>query len=115
MMDFVLAETQPENVEWYLADDIFVKQMLVAKAGSYVPQHSHEFDHVSMLAVGSVTLWKDGVLDRVYHAPTGIAIKAGVKHLFRAEQDGTLIFCIHNVGRAGYVEILEEHQLVKEA
>lgn len=119
MMDFPaglrLADQQPPEVEIHIADDVFVKQMAIAKAGTYIPQHSHKYDHLSMLAVGSVDVWKDGRYDRAYHAPAGIVIAAGVKHLFRALEDNTVIYCIHNAARADVAAVLEEHQIVGEA
>lgn len=113
-MKLVRAEQQPPIVEWITADGIFIKQMFIAKAGTIIPQHSHEYDHTSMLAVGSVWLWKDGVLDKQYHAPTPILIKAGVKHVFQALDDGTTIYCIHNLHGEQAVKILEKHDLLGE-
>lgn len=102
---------QPHGIEIRMADGIFIKQMIVAKAGTYVPQHAHTWDHVSMLAAGAVRVWKDGALDGDYTAPTAIEIKAGVKHMFAALADNTIIYCIHNISRTGEVDIMEEHQL----
>lgn len=95
---------QPPVVEIKMADGIFIKQMLIARAGTYIPQHVHKYDHTSMLAVGRVRIWKDGVFDGDYTAPTGILIAAGVAHMFMALVDGTIVYCIHNVSRTGDVE-----------
>jgi quercetin dioxygenase-like cupin family protein len=111
-MNLTMAAEQPHGVEIHMADGIFIKQMIVPKAGTYVPQHSHTWDHVSMLAVGSIRVWKDGVLDGDYTAPTGIMIKAGVEHTFLALVDQTILYCVHNIGRTGEVEIIKEHQIV---
>ena len=92
-------------------DGIYIRQILIPKADSMVPQHSHAWNHVTMLARGSVYVWKDGVLDRRYQAPTRIEIKAGVKHLFLTLEDNTLLFCIHNLHDEAAVKVLEEHQL----
>lgn len=102
---------QPHGVEIFTADGVFIKQMAIPKAGTMVPQHSHVFDHTSMLARGSVRVWKDGVLDGDVVAPAGIFIAAGIKHAFLALEDETIIYCIHNISRIGNVEIAEEHQL----
>jgi hypothetical protein len=105
------AESQPYGVEIKIADDIFVKQMVLSQGGTVVPQHSHEHDHLSMLALGSVSVWKDGVFAGEYTAPCGIHIAARVKHTFVSLSDLVIIYCIHNVSRTGEVDILEEHQL----
>lgn len=99
-------DDQPPVVEIKMADGIFIKQMLIARSGTFIPQHVHPYDHTSMLAVGSVRLWKDGVLDGDYTAPTGILITAGIAHMFMALSDNTIVYCIHNVSRTGAVEIV---------
>jgi quercetin dioxygenase-like cupin family protein len=115
MMEFKIAAEQPYGVEIHTPDGIFIKQMVIAKAGTYVPQHSHAWDHTSMLAAGAVRVWRDGVIDRDYQAPTGIPIAAGVKHMFMALEDETIVYCIHNISRTGEVEVSDEHQIVGEA
>jgi hypothetical protein len=103
-------EDQPPIVEIKIMPGLFVKQMLLARAGTYVPQHSHATGHLSMLAVGSVHAWKGDQFMGTYHAPTGIPIEAGIKHTFRSLVDNTLIYCIHRVGPSGDPEVLEEHE-----
>ena len=102
---------QPPNVEIKLCPGLFVKQMGPLKAGYVVPQHSHAHPHLSMLAVGSVHVWKDGRSLGEFRAPTGIVIEAGSKHTFGALEDGTLLYCIHRVGPDGEPEVLEQHEL----
>lgn len=93
----------------FRADGLFVKQMHILKAGTRVPQHAHVYDHLTMLATGSVRVWKDGALDGDYIAPTGIMIAAGIKHTFEALEDDTVAYCIH--AATGEVPIMAEHQL----
>ena len=117
--------TQPSSVEIKIVDDIFIKSMEIARAGTFVPQHSHTYDHVSMLAVGSVRVWADDELLGDYHAPAGILIKSHTMHRFLSLVDNTLIYCIHRIhdGEDG-VNVHKEnkfrevdyvtHKLVKE-
>lgn len=98
------------NIEFYSADDVFVKVMHLPEAGLLVPQHSHEYSHLSMLAVGSVRVWRDDVLLGDFHSPAGIEIEAKCKHRFLSLEP-SIIYCIHNVSRTGKYEFLEEHQL----
>lgn len=110
-MSYVMAEDQPPEVQWVTVDGIFIKQMLIAKAGSFVPQHSHAYDHTSMLATGGVRLWAGEKLIGEFLAPFPIEIKAGIKHRFETLEDNTLIYCIHNFTHPDAVRVLEEHQL----
>lgn len=103
-----------ENTEIYIADDIFTKQMHIKHEGMFIPQHSHSYDHISMLAKGSVRVWQDGVFSGDYVAPVGIKILANIKHTFMSLEPDTIIYCIHNIGRNGQVEIDEEHHLAEE-
>jgi quercetin dioxygenase-like cupin family protein len=106
-------EEQAYGVEIHMADDVFIKQMVVPKAYSIVPQHSHRYDHTSMLAAGAIKVWEDDVYKGSFMAPTGIMIKAGVKHKFMTLVDNTVIYCIHNLSRSDIVEVLEEHHLME--
>lgn len=103
------------DVEFTIQDGIFIKQMYLDRAGLYVPQHSHKYDHASMLASGSVRLWKDGELAGDFKAPTPINITAGTKHTFMSLEPNTVIYCIHRTDRHGIVEVDEEHARVDDA
>ena len=96
------------DVEWIVQDNIFIKQMLLARAGTFVPQHSHKYSHASMLASGSVRVWKDDVLHGDFKAPIPISIDAGCKHTFMSLEPNTVIYCIHRVGESGEPDI-EDH------
>lgn len=106
-----LEVSQPHGVEIAITDDIFVKQMVLDKAGTLVPQHTHAYDHLSMLAVGSVRIWRDGKLDGDYQAPCGIVIKAGVAHMFLSLEDNTIVYCVHNISHSGDIDILRENTI----
>jgi hypothetical protein len=101
---------QPPIVEIKLCPGLFVKQMALEAADSWVPQHSHAFAHLSMVAAGKVAVWRDGQFWGDFEAPTGILIEPGVKHTFHSLVPHTVIYCIHRVGADGEPEILEEHQ-----
>jgi len=100
----------PIGVEIHTVDDVFVKQMIMPNAGVTVPQHAHSYPHLSMLAVGRVSVWKDGVFFRDFTAPCGIEIDAHVKHTFMSLEP-SIIYCIHNIARMGEVSVESEHQL----
>lgn len=106
------AAEQPISTEIRMADGVFTKSMVVKRAGTLIPQHSHRYDHVSVLVRGSVSVVADGVHLGDFFAPCGITIKAGVKHLFQALVDDTIVLCVHDIGTAEAVEVLEEHHIV---
>lgn len=101
------------DVDWIVQDDIYIKQMVLDRAGIYVPQHSHKYDHASMLASGSIRVWCDDVLVGDFNAPCPISIKAGTKHTFQSLEP-SVVYCIHNISHASSVEIESEHTHVSD-
>lgn len=104
-------EEQPPVVEFFLQDDIFVKQMVVAKKGTYIAQHAHEYSHIYMLALGSCRVWCGDEPPKDFCAPCGIPIPAKTKHWFLALTDGMIGYCIHNASRTGEVQVYEKHDM----
>jgi len=102
---------QPYETDTVTADGVFVKQISVRNAGTMLPQHSHLYDHTTLVAKGAVFVWKDGVLDKQYRAPAMLLIKAGVKHLFQTLTDDTVLYCVHNVLHPKVAEVLAKHDL----
>lgn len=113
-MDFVAAAEQPIETDLTITADLFVKSYCIQKTGSFVPQHVHEFDHVSTIAYGGVKVWEDGNYRGERHAPVSFIIKAGVQHTFETLVDNTVLLCIHRLDEDGDVKILREHQLVEQ-
>ena len=114
MPDYIPHPIQPISTEIRLLDGIFCKSMCIAKAGTFVPQHSHAFDHISVLVRGRVRLKSGDSTDALeYAAPDGILIKAGIKHLFESLVDDTIVLCVHDIGTADGVSIEAEHHLIE--
>lgn len=112
MSGFVKAPEQPLVTDLNLADGIFAKHILIQKAGTWVPQHSHAWEHISLVSAGIIEVYQDAVFIGVFKAPRGIVIPAGTMHTFRTLVDNTVISCIHRVDRTGGVEVVEEHEIV---
>lgn len=102
-------DQQAIQTDIFEAEGLFVKQIVIPKAESFVPQHSHALSHLTLLAIGSINVWEDGVFDKRYDAPTALHIRAGVKHLFLTLVDGTTLYCIHATETAEALKILAEH------
>ncbi len=99
-------------VEFKTVDGMFIKSIFLPRKGLY-PQHSHAFDHTSLLARGAVNLWKENEV-LFYVAPAIIWIEKEVKHKFQTLEDETLIYCLHNLNGEEQVRVLEEHHLLEE-
>jgi hypothetical protein len=107
------ADEQPFETDLSITEGLFVKCYRVPKSGTFLPQHSHLHSHVTVLAVGKISVFEDGVYKCLYTAPASFVVPAGKKHAFGTRCDGVVILCIHRVGPDGEPEILEEHQLVR--
>ena len=93
------------------ADGIHVTQITIPAMGTYVPQHSHVYEHLTMLATGEMRVWVEGQIVGDFKAPAPIRIPAEKKHTFLALTDNVTFYCLHNVSRTGVVQELERHEL----
>lgn len=103
-------EMQPPVIEVTCRDNIFIKAIVLAKAGMAVPQHAHKYGHTSYLARGSVDVWCDNESLGHFVAPCALWVEAMKKHTFITLEDDTLILCIHNIYLSGEVEVAELHE-----
>ena len=108
--DFGL-ERPPVQVTVSEADGVHVAAITIPQAGTYVPQHSHAHEHLTMLAVGAMRVWVESELVGDFAAPFPLRIPGGRKHTFLALTDGVVFYCIHNIARTGAVEVLGRHEL----
>jgi quercetin dioxygenase-like cupin family protein len=79
-----------------IVDNVFVKMHLFNKAGDTHEGHAHAFDHITLLATGSVNMVHDNG-QAEYKAPHLIVTPKGVKHQFTALEPNTLFACIHAI------------------
>ena len=101
------APNQPVG-ELTLYAGIFLKTWSVADRYTILPQHSHEFPHISLIVRGSVRAWcgEDELGD--FHAPATIKIAAHAFHTFQTLVDDVVIACVHALGDAEDVAISEQ-------
>jgi hypothetical protein len=95
------SEHQPETISVTIYAGIYYKQFRVPDAGTLIPQHSHEFPHLTALLHGSVRVYRADELLGDYHAPAVVQIPAGVLHTFLTLVPDCALACIHN---ADYIE-----------
>jgi hypothetical protein len=75
--------------------NIWVRSHYFAKAGdTNGGGHYHHFDHVTLLAVGSVLVEVGDEPPKEFHAPTFIVIPKDNKHKFTALTDGVVYYCV---------------------
>lgn len=74
--------------------NLWSKMMHFQKAGDMEQGHSHLFDHLTLLARGSMNVTVNGKATE-FRAPYMIYIKAGQVHQLTALEDDTLAYCIH--------------------
>lgn len=112
------AEHQP-TTELTLYAGIYCKRWAIPDAGTVLPQHAHDYDHLTYVVSGAVRLWR-GLLNELegdYFAPCAIKIPARTKHMFQAIEAGTVLLCLHNIDHAladGEPPIHAEHTLPED-
>jgi quercetin dioxygenase-like cupin family protein len=79
-----------------IVDNVFVKMHLFNNAGDTHEGHIHAFDHITLLASGSVKMVHDNG-EAEYKAPHLIVTPKGIKHQFTALEPNTVFACIHAI------------------
>jgi len=74
--------------------NLWLRQMHFKNAGDRNEGHVHNFDHMTLLAKGSVTVDVDGELTD-FTAPHMIYIAKGKRHFLTAKEPDTVAYCVH--------------------
>lgn len=74
--------------------NIFVKMMYFQNTGDVMEGHSHNFNHLTLLAKGKLNVTVDGVTTE-FTAPNMIYILKDKVHTLEATSDATVAYCIH--------------------
>ena len=91
---------EPAGDDGHQADARPVREnAMVRDAGTLIAQHSHTYDHITLLACGSMRVQAGGEMLGDFTGPVGILIKAGVKHRMTTLTDGVVFCCIHALHR----------------
>jgi quercetin dioxygenase-like cupin family protein len=80
------------DVQHFFAAGLYAKQMTL-NVGGYITGHVHLYDHMSILAKGSVVVNLDGV-KKQYNAPAVITVKKGQAHDVYPLTD-SVWYCLH--------------------
>ncbi len=76
--------------------NLFSRMMHFLKAGDVEHGHTHQFDHLTLLASGSLRVTVDGATSE-FKAPHMIYIHKDKRHELVALEDHTVAFCIHAI------------------
>ena len=95
LMEKFQAFQEEAAVEHFAAGGVYVKILRMNK-GWAARQHTHHYDHLTVVAHGSVAVRVDGNV-AYYDAPTAVVVKADKQHDFIAMEDGTICLCVHKV------------------
>ena len=79
-----------------IVDNVFVKMHLFNHVGDTHEGHAHAFDHITLLANGSVKMVHDNG-EAEYKAPHLIVTPKSIKHQFIALEANTVFCCIHAI------------------
>lgn len=96
-----------------IVDNVFVKMFKFLREGDTHCGHSHVFDHITLLATGSVKMIHDNG-EQIYTAPHLIVTPKGIAHQFTALEAGTTICCIHAIRDGDGVEDVASQDITPE-
>jgi quercetin dioxygenase-like cupin family protein len=101
------------DIGMLMVSNVFFRTMTFKKAGDTSGKmHKHVYDHVNLLAQGSIELEVDGQ-KTIYTAPSYIFIHRDYGHRMTALEDNTISVCIHAVRDDDSGDILDQAILPK--
>jgi len=77
-----------------MTGSVYTRLMSFHKKGDKNIGHSHQYDHATLVASGSVVVRTKGQ-ETIYKAPDLIWISKGIEHELEALEDNTICACIH--------------------
>lgn len=95
--------TDQPHVQIGCVANLFSRQMHFKKAGDLEHGHTHPFDHLTLLASGSLRVTVNGKTTD-FKAPHMIFIKAEHEHELVALENNTVAFCIHALRKGNGVD-----------
>lgn len=99
--------------DFKIVDNVFVKLHRFVKAGDTHEGHVHAFDHITLLANGSVKMIHDKG-EAEYKAPHLIVTPKGIKHQFTALEPNTIFCCIHAIREKDELDAIADPSITEE-
>jgi len=91
-------------INHHFSSGVYAKETRIP-AGQVLVQHAHKYDHLSILAQGSVEVMVDGNKE-ILHAPACLTIEANKHHGVKSLTD-VVWYCVHATDCADKDEIDE--------
>lgn len=95
-MELINIDAADVPVEHHFGGGVYAKQVDLKKAGTTLLGHRHKYDHLSILARGSVLLIVDGE-SAEHRAPACLTIAAGKHHEIVSLEPDTVWYCVHAI------------------
>lgn len=92
--------------------NIFSRMMHFKNSGDAIEGHKHLFDHLTLLASGSLKVIVEGE-ETIFTAPHMIYITAEKAHQLVALEDNTVAYCIHAIRDKETGDILDPNMVPK--
>lgn len=96
-----------------IVDNVFVKMHYFVNEGDTHQGHSHSFDHITLLATGSVLMKHDNG-EQTFKAPHLIVTPKGITHQFTALEPNTIFCCIHAIRDGDGVDDVASQDITPE-
>lgn len=93
--------------------NLFSRMMYFKKAGDIETGHTHQFDHLTLLAKGKLKVTVEGTITE-FTAPHMIYIKANKIHELVALTDETVAYCIHALRSGDGVDDILDPSMIPE-
>jgi hypothetical protein len=96
-----------------IVDNVFVKMHQFNNIGDTHEGHAHAFDHITLLATGSVKMVHDNG-EANFKAPHLIVTPKGIKHQFTALESNTVFCCIHAIREKNELDAIADPNITEE-
>lgn len=93
--------------------NLFSRQMYFKNVGDVEHGHTHQFDHLTLLAAGRLQVTVEGVVSE-FTAPHMIYIKKDKMHELIALEPNTVAYCIHALRIGENVDDIVDPTMVPE-
>ena len=80
------------EIQHHFGAGVYAKETRIP-AGHLLGKHTHTFDHLSILASGTVEVWVDGRVS-VLTGPACLVVQANKEHMVRSVTD-VVWYCVH--------------------
>ncbi len=92
--------------------NLYTRMMNFSNKGDTEPGHSHVYDHLTLLAAGSLKVTVEGKSTE-FRAPHSIYIQKDKQHELVALEDNTLAFCIFALKDINGFDLLDPESVPK--